>query len=165
MTDRDDRPVDSRDEDDILMEELHGLIRRLDPVPYRLREAARGAYTWRTVDAELAELMQDSVVDEDQEVALVRGRLGPRLLSFESPRLALEVEVTGAGQQERRLVGQLIPPARAAISIQHGGGSTRAESDELGRFVVDGLRAGPARLRCRLLEASGPEIETEWTQL
>ena len=31
-----------------------------DPVPERLDEAARSAYTWRTIDAELAELMADS---------------------------------------------------------------------------------------------------------
>ncbi len=46
------------------------IIERLDPVPERLLASALGSYTWRTVDSELAELVLDSVA-EDQG-ALVR---------------------------------------------------------------------------------------------
>jgi hypothetical protein len=156
--DPDDR---KQDEGELLLVELQRLMSRLDPVPETVDEAARVAFTWRTIDAELAELTRDSLLEEAP--AGVRGAEGARMLSFESQRLSVELEVGDLGQQGRRLVGQLVPPGPAAIVVDHAGGRVDAEADELGRFVVDGLRPGPARVRCRI--ADGAEIETEWTQL
>jgi hypothetical protein len=156
---------DEHVERDPLLTELRELIGRADPVPESLNEAARGAYTWRTIDAELAALTHDSAF-EDEAAVLVRGEAGPRLLSFEAPRLAIEVEVLEPSPQHRQLVGQLAPALRATIEVDHAGGLASAESDALGRFVIDGVRAGPARLRCRLTAGTPPEIvTTEWTQL
>jgi hypothetical protein len=156
--DPDDR---KQDEGELLLVELQRLVNRLDPVPEAVDEAARVAFTWRTIDAELAELTRDSLLEETP--AGVRGAEGARMLSFESPRLSVELEVADLGQQGRRLVGQLVPPGPATIAVDHTGGHVDAAADELGRFVVDGLRPGPARVRCRM--ADGAEIETEWTQL
>jgi hypothetical protein len=156
--DPDDR---KRDEGELLLAELQSLMKRLDPVPEAVDEAARIAFTWRTIDAELAELTRDSLLEDAPKG--VRGAEGARMLSFESPRLSVELEVADLGQQGRRLVGQLVPPGPASIVVDHAGGRVDTSADELGRFVVDGLRAGPARLRCRV--ADGAEIETEWTQL
>lgn len=160
--DPDDQRMDERDEGELLLVELRSLINRVDSVPDRVDEAARAAYTWRTIDAELAELTRDSLVDE-ADVHGVRSSDGPRLLSFESSRLSLELEVADLGRQGRRLVGQLVPPGPAAIEVEHAGGRIETAADELGRFVVEGLRPGPARVRCRVDD--GTEIETEWTQL
>jgi hypothetical protein len=162
MMGHDDQPMDERDEGELLLVELRRLINRADAVPDRVDDAARAAYTWRTIDAELAELTRDSLVDAD-DVHAVRSGDGPRLLSFESPRLALELEVADLGRQGRRLVGQLVPPGPAAIVVEHAGGRVETEADELGRFVVEGLRPGPTRVRCRVDDGAG--IETEWTQL
>lgn len=156
--DPDDR---KRDEGELLLAELQDLMKRLDPVPEPVNEAARIAFTWRTIDAELAELTRDSLL-EDAPVG-VRGAEGARMLSFESARLSLELEVADLGQRGRRVVGQLVPPGPASIVVDHAGGRVDTSADDLGRFVVDGLRAGPARLRCRV--ADGREIETEWTRL
>jgi hypothetical protein len=160
--DQDDRQTHEGDEGELLLVELRSLINRLDAVPDRTDEAARAAYTWRTIDAELAELTRDSLVDE-ADLHTVRGNDGPRLLSFESPRLSVELEVADLGRQGRRLVGQLVPPGTAEVVVEHAGGRIETASDELGRFVVEGLRPGPARVRCRVED--GAEIETEWTQL
>jgi len=159
--DPDDQQMDERDEGELLLVELRRLINRADPVPDRVAEGARAAYTWRTVDAELAELTRDSLVDEP-DLHRVRGD-GPRLLSFESPRLSLELEVADLGGQGRRLVGQLVPPRAASVVVEHAGGRIETEADALGRFVVEGLRPGPARVRCQVDD--GAQIETEWTQL
>ena len=83
--------------------ELRAIFGHLDPVPQLLDEAARAAFTWRTVDAELAELMRDSAEAEDEAGLLVRSAGGPRQLSFESPHLGIEIEVTATGPRERRL--------------------------------------------------------------
>jgi hypothetical protein len=131
-------------------------------VPERLQEAARAAFTWRTIDAELAELMRDSAELEAGALALRSGE-GPRMLSFETPRVAIEAEVTVTGPRSRRLVAQLIPPAPAAITLEQVGERIEALADELGRFFFDGLSAGPARLRVALPD--GSEIATPWTSL
>ena len=100
------------DKDATTEAELRAIFGHLDPVPQLLEDAARAAFTWRTVDAELAELMRDSAeaASEEEAGVLVRGRHGPRQLSFESPQLGIELEVTETGPRERRLAGQLLPP-------------------------------------------------------
>jgi hypothetical protein len=143
--------------------ELRALFARMDPVPERLDEAARAAYTWRTIDAELAELMRDSAeVADEAALALRSATVGPRMLSFETPRVAIEAEVTVTGARSRRLVGQIIPPLAAAITVEQGGVRLETIADELGRFTFDGLGAGPARLRAAL-PGGGMEIATPWT--
>lgn len=151
-------------DDDALLEELGAVVRRLDPAPPRVLEGARAAYTWRTIDMELAELTRDTATEEaSAEPALVRAMTGPRLLVFESERMSIELEVTTGPDQRLRVVGQLVPPVRAAIEIHQGAGTFTTESDELGRFVIEGLSPGPARLRCN--PDGGPDLTTEWTQL
>ena len=43
-------------EDDRILELLSRAVDRADPVPEHVTEAARESFTWRTIDAELAEL-------------------------------------------------------------------------------------------------------------
>jgi hypothetical protein len=150
--------------DETMLEELRGLFARADRVPERLDEAARAAYTWRTIDAELAELMRDSAEAEAGELALRGTATGPRLLSFESPRVAIEAEVVVVGPRTRRLTGQIVPPVAATVTLEQGGARLTAQADELGRFAFDPVGAGPARLRAALPDG-GMEIATPWTSL
>ena len=150
--------------DEALFDDLRGLFARADPVPERVQEAARAAFTWRTVDAELAELMRDSAEHDAGALALRGAATGPRLLSFESPRVAIEAEVTVLGPRERRLVGQIVPPVPAAVTVEQAGARLTAQADELGRFAFDRLSAGPARLRATLPDG-GMEVATPWTSL
>jgi hypothetical protein len=149
-------PEDAGREDLVLEEELRALAARLEPVPERLVQAAVDAYAWRTVDADLAELVFDSLADR-QEAALVRGGQGERLLSFQASSLTIEVEVTATGTA-RRLIGQLVPPQRADV--------------EIGRFIADSLPAGPVSLRCAAPAgapgAAGqiqPPVVTDWVPI
>jgi hypothetical protein len=150
--------------DEAIFTELRELIARTDPVPERLDEAARAAFTWRTIDAELAELMQDSAEIDEGALALRGAATGPRLLSFESPRLAIEAEVTVLGPRERRLVGQIVPPVAASLTLEQGGVRLTAQADELGRFAFDRVGAGPVRLRAALPDG-GMEVATPWTAI
>lgn len=143
-----------------LVEELRRVMGVVDPVPAYVLDAARGSYTWRTIDAELAELAYDSATDS--EAALARSADARRLLTFESPGLSVEVEVT-SGAPERRLVGQLVPPQRAEIEIRHSGGTLKVTADELGRFAAEGVAPGPVSLLCRVGDATEPRtVATDW---
>ena len=153
------------DKDATTESELRAIFGHMDPVPQLLEDGARAAFTWRTVDAELAELMRDSAeASSEEEVgSLVRGGHGPRQLSFESPKLGIELEVTATGPRERRLEGQLLPPADATVTIERPGeDGLSVQVDELGRFVLHGLRAGVMRLHVAL---GGAQIAIPWTTI
>jgi hypothetical protein len=151
-------------EEEQLLAELRELGRMLDPVPAHVVFAARGSLAWRRIDAELAELSFDSLVDGDLELAGVRSSDDSvRLVSFDGPDLTVEVEVAGAGDR-RRLVGQLVPPQTAVIELrvasQPDRSGVEARADDLGRFSLELLGGGPTSLRCSL--PSGKTIETGW---
>ena len=96
-------------ENDELEHELRRLAARQDPVPPELVQAATEAFSWRNIDAELAELVFDSLLNTDQ-AALVRSSPGRRLVSFQTPELTIDVEVT-ATASGRDVMGQITPPA------------------------------------------------------
>jgi hypothetical protein len=143
-------------DDDFLLGELRRAVNRLDPVPPEMVAAARSSFMWRTIDAELAELAHDSVLDD--EAALVRGVAAPSLLTFSAAGLTVEVETLPA-DDGCRLLGQLVPAGSGQVEIRHPGGSTSVEIDDLGRFAANGLPCGPVSLRCR---AGSSSVDTDW---
>jgi len=142
--------------DDDLVRELARAVAVHDPVPAELLVFAREAFTWRTVDAELAELVADSSAAAG---AGLRGPADVRLLSFivGEQQLDLELLVDGGA---RRLVGELTPGRPALVVVEHAGGSLTQDADELGRFLVTGVPAGRLRVRCE--PAGGTPIVTPW---
>jgi hypothetical protein len=147
-----------------LERELRQAVTQIDAIPPMLLEAARGALTWRTIDADLAELVFDSLADDD-EAALVRGNAQARMLSFRAGGLTIDIEVTGSGES-RRLIGQIAPPERASVDIRQGDSAFTTEADELGRFIADRLRAGPISLRCRVGHgAVSAAVVTDWVAI
>lgn len=147
--------------DELLMERLRDLSHRHDPVPPEVASAARASFIWRTVDAELALLSYDSVLDDDRLVG-VRGGGEGRLLTFEGPGLSVEVQATEGRGGTRRLVGQLVPPRQAVLEIRHPDGSSDASADELGRFTVEAVPAGPVSLKVTIDDTV---VETDWVTL
>jgi hypothetical protein len=149
-----------------LEEELRLAAARFDPVPPGLLAAATAAFDWRTIDAELGELVFDSLVDHD-EAALVRGPAQRRLLSFHAGGLTIDLEVTAANSS-RDLIGQLDPPRQASVEIRVGTSVTVIEADELGRFRAGPVPAGPMSLRCTAAPAEGepgPVVVTDWVPI
>jgi hypothetical protein len=148
------------DDDRDLELDLQRAERAFDPVPGRLVEQAAAAFDLRTIDAELAELVLDSVGARD--IALVRGPDEPRLLTFRARPLTIEVEVFDTGAV-RRIVGRVIPAAPVEIGYRHGAQAGTAVADDLGRFIIGSTGSGPLRLRCRPAGATGSgEVVTEW---
>ncbi len=151
---------------DALLDELQGLLARVDPMPPRLLDQVRRSFCWRTIDAELAELSFDSLTDQEFALAVRSGAeaaLEPRMLGFgavvRGEDLSIEVEVSSAGDG-RMLVGQVFPAGASAVAVQVGtGGSLEVPVDELGRFLVEPLPCGPVRLR---VEHAGRVVQTAW---
>jgi hypothetical protein len=149
--------------DERLMAELRAFFAEVDPVPPLVVETAKASLGWRRLDADLAELLSDSALDE-KRFALARGGEAPaRAVTFSSPELTIDIEVHVDGQG-RTLLGQLSPPAPATIEIHpifQPFFST--EADHLGRFRVRLPAADTIRLRILDAEGQGgPPIETSW---
>src|SRR5215218_4459644 len=128
----DDTEQRHEDADDELLDELRALAARVDPTPEFVLSAAKAAYTWRTVDdelAELAELTFDSALEE-VSAGGVRGAEGPRAVTFETPEVTIELEVTERGDA-RSIAGQVVPPEAGRMEIRHSGGVAEADVDEL----------------------------------
>jgi hypothetical protein len=142
-------------DDDALMDELRAVLAP-DPVPAAVLAAARATFTWWSIDEELAELLSDSA---DLTLTGVRGT-GDRRLSFEAPQLVIEF-VLVPGPRGSRLEGQLAPPGPARIEVRHGDAVTEIDADDLGRFVLDGVRNGPLALR--ILRDDDPPVRTPAT--
>jgi len=146
--------------DDAFEAHLRALVARTDPVPERVLEAARGSLTWRTIDEELARLVYDSALDAELAIG-VRGGTA-RLLTFEAGPVTIELE---ASEERGRLeiVGQLVPAAETDVEVRHADGSVAGRSDELGRFRLAGIPAGPVSIRVRIPAAGW--VATEWVTL
>jgi hypothetical protein len=144
--------------DDELLALVGRALRAADPVPDRVIEGARAAWTWRTIDQELAELVFDSAA----ELTGVRSEDTARQLTFRSP--GLEIEVMVVDPASRRIVGQLIPPAAMTVQLLSSDEIGEATSDRLGRFTFDAVAPGPVRL---VVVNPGGEsaVTTEWTLL
>jgi hypothetical protein len=147
-----------------LEKELRQAALRFDPVPAALVQAAIEAFSWRDIDAELAELVFDSLVS-DEEAALVRSSADRRLVSFRSDSLAIDLEVTGT-RTGYGLIGQIVPPQPAAVDIRHGSEVITIGADDMGRFASGPLPGGPVSLRVMLAaEPAEPAVVTDWFSL
>jgi hypothetical protein len=151
------------DPDELLMAELRDFFADVDPVPPLVIETAKASLGWRRLDADLAELLSDSALEEER-FALARGGAAPaRAVTFTSPGLTIDIEVH-VDDPERTLLGQLSPPSPATIEIQTmADAPLSAEADRLGRFRVRLRAGGPIRLRVLGTNGHGrPPVETSW---
>lgn len=148
--------MDITDDDDELMAELAGVLASADPVPRSVVSAARQAFTWRTIDEDLALLTFDSAVDE---LVGMRGA-GDRQLAFEAGDVSIELDVVGATGD---LVGQVIPaPGTVALEIQFADApAALVPIDEHGLFMAT-ANPGPFRL---VLRCGERPVATEWVTL
>lgn len=139
---------------DALEEELRRAASVMDPVPPGLRRAAVEAFALVDLDAKIAELSFDSLM----EGAAVRSEgAEPRMLTFEAGGLTVDVEVMGG-----ELIGQVLPPQQARVEVLSGPRTAiPLSTDARGRFRCDGLVTGPFALR--LTPADGEAVVTGWT--
>jgi hypothetical protein len=130
--------MSSSTDDEGLMEELARAMAQVTEVPDHRREAARAAFSWRTIDEELLALTHDSLELAD---AAVRGALDVRTLGFESDGLSLELEVDGD-----RVFGQVLDAQVAEVVVESvEDGSQTVAVDPSGVFSVL-VPTGPVRI-------------------
>ena len=142
--------------DDQLQELLGRALRAAEPLPDKVVIGARAAWTWRTIDEELAELVFDSAT----ELTGVRSEDTARQLTFRAPGVEIEVMVVDDGA--RRIVGQLIPPGERTVQLTTQDAVHDGQTDRLGRFTFDPVPPGPVRIT--VLGADGGHVaSTEWT--
>lgn len=125
-------------DDDALLEELAQALAQRE-VPDRAREAARAAFAWRTIDAELMELEHDSAVAQ----AAVRGTGSRmRVVAYRGRGLTVELEVTPG-----TVLGQIMPgrPCRVELEQQGSEPQSCAVGDD-GLFAFHDVALAPLRL-------------------
>jgi len=154
-----------------LESDLRLAVEFFDPVPPYLVERATSMFTWRTIDAELAELVFDSA--GAQEPMTVRGDGEPRILTFRLEPLRpaaapapvqpaatiVEIEIGGAGAT-RDLLGRVSPSGPDHVDIDRGTATVTVATDARGRFAARDLMPGPLRIRC--VYPDGSDIVTDW---
>lgn len=154
--------TDSGNDKDLL-DELRLLASEVDPVPPEVTSFANLALQWRRMDAELAEVLSDSLLSP--AFALARsGVSGARSVTFHAPELDIDVELH-VEESGAIMLGQLAPPVSASIDAQRDDSSIVAtvEADELGRFRIELGERG--RIRLRIRRESQPLVETSWISI
>jgi hypothetical protein len=140
------------------------LARAADPAPEITVELGRAAFALRRLDAELAELVADSVL-ESSGLSGVRGQDDARLLSFEAGGVGVELEVREP-PRGRTLLGQVVADDLGPVSVRleaADGRTLAATVDEVGGFRFDGVAPGPVRLH---IERPGAApVTTSWVNV
>ena len=151
--DEHDDDIDAGDLDlDLMEEELRQGAAILDPLPAELRQIAVAAFALHDLDARIAELTFDSVVD----AIPVRGAVDvPRMLTFHAGGVTVDVELSAHG-----LMGQVLPPQTARIEVLRGPQTAAPlTTDDLGRFTYADPPTGPFALR---LSTDEGVLVTDW---
>lgn len=144
--------------DAVLIARLRAGLDESDPVPGDVIEFAMAAFTWRDIDAELAELDFDSA-ESGQEVG-VRSSATLRMISFQAGQWMLDIEYDEAAG---RLLGVISPETPYRIDLHTSGAFYTTESDATGRFQAEGVIRGPLSLVLRLPD--GLVVKTQWVVL
>ena len=151
------------DMDDPLLLELAGVMERAEPIPVDVVWQAKTAIAWRDISAHIAELEYDSIIDDDERFARVRGvASAERVLRFRGADAVAQLVVLDGG---RRLVGQLEPASFRSVEVRRPSGSTLIEVDREGNFLVERLARGPVSLRCLPANPAAAPFETEWVAI
>jgi hypothetical protein len=128
-------------------------------VPPEFIEAGQALYTWRNIDAELAELTYDSIHDTLAGAGQRAADPPVRTLTLSSAHLTIELEASAEA-----ILGQLVPVQPGLVEIQSGPGKGAETSvDTMGLFTIQPIPDRPFRLRCQA--AGGFVVLTEWLRL
>jgi hypothetical protein len=130
-----------------------------DPTPPHLVEAGIAAFTFRTIDAEQAQLAFDSAAGGGEQLA--RSERPARILSFETAELTIELEIIPDGETIY-LIGQILPPAVVQIDVRQPEIVSTGSTDGLGRISLVLPTPGPFQLSLPYAGAKGGATVTEW---
>lgn len=145
--------------DDIAGEEdllatLREALEEAAAVPAAVVQAGYAAYTWRTIDSELAALSYDSALEPAASSGARSQEAGVRSMTFASASLTIELEFTAHG-----VLGQLVPTGAPGVLLRLQDGTSRMlPVDEVGCFTIEPAPAAPFRLRV----GGDVPVSTDW---
>jgi hypothetical protein len=146
-------------DDEELLAALQQAVAEQQSVPPEFVQAAKSAFAWHNIDAELAELTYDSSRDAELEPSTRAETASIRALTFTSAHLTIELEVT-----QDAVLGQIIPPQSGTVRVQPKEGTeTTTSADEIGCFSIRPVPAGTFRLHCKT--GSDADALTGWITL
>jgi hypothetical protein len=147
-------------DDGQLLAELHEATRAVHETPAGFYRSGRAAFSWRNVNAELAELSYDSAAQPGGALAGTRAEPAAlRTLTFAAAGVTIEIELKAAALQ-----GHVVPPGSGEIDVQLRDGQTETVPvDDDGWFLAARPAAGLFRLHLR--RADGGTAITMWTAL
>jgi len=155
MTDPSTPPTDPPDP---VLERLRLIATEVDDPPELVFDAARAALLTRQLDAELAELVMDSAVDE---LAAVRdGGDDVRLLSFEASMVSMELQVSESG--EARVLHGLVRGHGGEVVVESATQTQPITVDPHGWFSVE---LPPGAVRMHLNDETGAAVTTSWVSI
>lgn len=144
--------------DEEIFEMLGSGLSQSDPAPTTISEFARALFTWRDVDAELAEMTYDSV--DESLPSGVRSTATARMVSFHVEGWTIDLEYDPIAAH---VVGRVSPDSRFKVELHMGGARIASESDASGRFAFEEVQGGPVSLVFRFDD--GSVIKTSWIVL
>lgn len=139
-------------DDDDLLADLARVLGRVDPPPDHVREAAAAAIELRSLDAELAALLDDA--DELVDAGVRSGAAVAEPLVFEVDDVIVEVEV-----DDGQLHVQVAPAESITIAVRAGRSVSEVTTDDLGRVSVVMPSDRPVRLE---LTVGDRQVVTDW---
>lgn len=147
------------DDDIALLQRLGSIARSTDSVPEDVRQFGRAVFGLRRLDAELAELIEDSL---HGLVGVRSGGSDIRMLTFAAGELVVEAQVSGSGAH-LSVLGQVheIAAPQGLVRLERASADDAStELDDLGAFRFDDVAGGTVRFVVDLGE--GRSVATSW---
>ena len=137
-------PLDRADV--VLLDQLAALWEGLDPVPDDLVDRIGLALTLDALHTEVAELRR--VGSAELAVRADETSIEAETITFTTDVLTVMITVHAEGEHVR-IDGWATPTGVLAVELRQGANVVTTESDEDGRFVLEDVPRGPARLVLR----------------
>ena len=151
------------DEEVEALAQLGAVLRRVEPAPASVLNAARAAFNWRTVAVAIAGLEFDSAVDDDEDLARVRAAGSERRLRFRGPGQLLEIALVDGN---KRLAGRVDPPSGGSMVLRRPDGEAMtAPVNDAGQFFFDHIGRGVISLKSLPGRIGLLGFETEWVTI
>jgi hypothetical protein len=146
-------------DDEVLLTALRQAVQARRAVPPEFVTVGKNAFTWHSIDAELAQLTYDSSHDLEPTRSARSEAASIRALTFTSAHMTIELEVS-----QDSVVGQIVPAQPGTIKVQRRDSpEATVTADEIGCFLIRPIPSGPFRLHCRT--EAGLDAFTGWITL
>jgi hypothetical protein len=145
---------------DALLLDLGRIALQADPPPPLCYDLGYAALSTRTIDHELAALVDDSALHHDT-LAGVRGASAVRMLFYQGADVGVELHVTRRDELSSAL-GQVIGYQFSMVRVELPDAERLVAVDDLGRFDLELPRG---RFRLHLEDPDRPTVTTGWTNL